>query len=92
MKVEIIRMPKMTIEEFADQHNITMTVTETASGKFTAGFKFVREGARQVHSTPQDTIQNAISTYAEGISGKIMRVDGVGDVAVPSLTVAGFYS
>ena len=97
MKVEILRMPKMTIEEFAEQHNLELVITERSTGTFTARFKHTGWGGPP-YSMPQSngpersTIQNAVAAYAEAISGvALRRADGKGAINVPSLTVAGFY-
>ena len=86
MKVEIIRMPKMTIEEFAEQNSLDLIVFERANGTFEAYFK-------GWSSKPGNgaTIQNAISDFAQKISGGQFRGGGKPGLLVPCLTVAGFY-
>ena len=38
MQIEIERMPKMSFEDFADQHNLTLRIKELSDGLFRASF------------------------------------------------------
>ncbi len=96
MKVEIIRMPKMTIEEFAEENGLELVITERKNGVFNARFKHTGWGGppysmAQSFGPERSTIQNAVAAYAETISGVDLRKDGGATIRVPSLTVAGFY-
>lgn len=88
MKVEIIRMPKMTIEEFAEQYKLTLLVTERAGGEFEATLKGKKVDPDLIgHGMSPHT---AVVDFAKRISGHHLRPRGK-RVVIPYLTVAGFY-
>lgn len=96
MKTIIKRVPVMTIEKFADQHNLEMEVNERnepegSPSRYYAHFKHaeVKEG-RILCGTYGDgaTPKEAITNYAPQISLKLLVIDAYGDrreIQVPRL-------
>ncbi len=96
MKVTINRLERMSLEDFAEQHDLELVVTERTDGMFVAHFKHTGWGGPP-YSMPQSngpersTVHNAVAAYAGAISGVDLRACSKGTIRVPCLTVAGFY-
>ena len=95
MQIEIERMPKMSFEDFADQHNLTLRIKELSDGLFRASFYGCYE-ARQdsvrvfASGEPMHSVAGAINDLARAISGTSIIVRDV-RVSVPRLSVKGTY-
>lgn len=103
MKVEKRLIPEMTIEEFAEKHDLIMEVNERRSDRmrrpwrFYASFKYaeLREGDRLLRGAygNGDTAEEAIANYAEEISGGLLILNAYGsdrkEIKVPRLLTHG---
>ena len=98
MKIERNLVPEMTIEQFTDEHNLTMIVKERANPemsnlhRFYANFKEhpdISSGVFRVGAFGDgDTEEGAIRAYSEEISGKLLifgRGAGRKEIQVPRL-------
>lgn len=85
MKIIIKQLPKSTIEDFADEHNLTMIVTErNNSGRSLARYYAHFLDAEDKESKSASVIGNsygegespdeAIRRYAHNISGKLLVI------------------
>ena len=95
MQIEIERMPKMSFEDFADEHNLTLRIKELSDGLFRASFYGCYE-ARQdsvrvfASGEPMHSVMGAINDLARAISGTSVAI-GKDRVSVPRLLVNGTY-
>lgn len=99
MKVKVIRLEKMTIDEFADKHELVMTVRERGgldtSARFYASFEDteVKQDGGFLLSTFGDgsSPDEAINNYSLKISGETLVIDANTpnrkEIPVPSLTI-----
>ena len=98
MKIKIDRLPRMTLEEFADKNDLTIVVKERPSGyrwtsKFYAMFEgpwYVKEGEYFVKGSfgNGDTPEEAIADYAKEISEQTLvykHSNNDTDIKVPIL-------
>ena len=95
MQIEIERMPKMSFEDFADQHNLTLRIKELSDGLFRASFYGcyeARQDSVRVFGSgePMHSVAGAINDLARAISGTSIIVRDV-RVPVPRLNVTGVY-
>lgn len=93
MKVTINRLERMSLEDFADMHQLELVLDEGRGG-FSAGFNLPEETIyspycpkRGYGATPLD----AITDFAEEISGRFICITGSRTVKVPKLHVEGVY-
>ena len=85
MEFNIERIPKMTIEEFADKHDLTMTVRErptasTVDNRFYASFDSVElkgDGVLVSSFGNGATPEEAINNYATEIHLQVLVVDAM---------------
>ncbi len=104
MKIERKMADRMTIEEFANAHGLTMEIVErgafarkhTPVDRFYARFKDaeVQEGSVLIGVTGNGNSEyEAIYNYAEKIEGKMLVIDAFGsnrkEIMVPFLDGAG---
>lgn len=96
MKIErVTNKPRVTIEQFAEEHDLVMVIQDPISpgclgldGKFRAGFKGAVEcsnGFLISSSAWGPTEADAINEYAKRISGKTIRLTGGKRIDVPEL-------
>lgn len=104
MKIERTLVPEMTIEEFAEKHDLTMEIHERSepplvnphqSWRFYACFKHadVKDGSVPIGRFGNGATEaNAIADYASKISLKLLVVDARGpnqrEIKVPRLVAA----
>jgi len=92
MQIEIERMPKMSFEDFADQHNLTLRIKELSDGSFRASLHHSLGQCSVIVASgvEKPNIMSAINNLASSISGTSVLV-GIDRVSVPRLLVKGTY-
>ncbi len=104
MKVDVKAVPEMTLEQFADEHELTLQVTERGSEtlklpcvrhRWHAGFKGVEVKQRSCLMSIYgngSTKEDAIDDYRQQLSEKSVVVDAYSskrrDIEVPRLVEA----
>lgn len=99
MEIRIERVPKTTIEEFAEKHGLVMEVTERAlpnsnDSRYFASFENsdIKEGSMLIGAFGNGaTPEEAIANYAKRISLQKLVVDAFGEnrkeFSVPRLKI-----
>lgn len=100
MKVTINRIERPSLEDFADWHNLSLTVTEVGDDWFDARLNevskiFMLRGdcpkIEMKHGQTDTTAQKAVVKYAKSLSGHEIHLKDGRVITAPCLTVAGFY-
>jgi len=93
MKVTINRLERMSLEDFADMHQLELVINEGRAG-FSAKFNLPEETIYSPYCPKPGygaSAQLAITDLAEEISGRFIAVEGARTVFVPKLHVEGVY-
>ncbi|MGD9697532.1 hypothetical protein [Acinetobacter sp.] len=82
MKIKEFRRDRMTIEQFAELHDLTMEVHERYPGNWYAHFENsdIKEGAilKRAYGNGVNK-ENAIKNYADEISGTLLVLNAMSD-------------